>query len=75
MGSNTKYLAKNMPSGKIPSKIHNDYSLLSGFIYCEKHGGRMFAKQRFGKNENSELFDYMCNSKLHSEKPYVNVRI
>ncbi len=61
-------LQENIPSGKIPSKMHNDYSLLSGFIYCEKCGGRMFAKQRSVKNGNSELFDYMCNSKLRGGK-------
>lgn len=61
-------LQENIPTGKTPAKMHNDYALLSGFVYCEKCGCRMFAKQRSGKNANSELFDYMCNSKLRGGK-------
>ncbi len=54
----------NIPTGKKPAKMHNDYSLLSGLIYCDKCGNRMFAKQRSGKSGNPELYDYVCNSKL-----------
>lgn len=54
----------NIPTGKKPAKMHNDYSLLSGLIYCKKCGSRMFAKQRSGKSGNPELYDYVCNSKL-----------
>ncbi len=57
-------LEENKPDGKKPSKMHNDYSLLSGLIFCEKCGSRMFAKIRRSKNANHELFDYMCNSKM-----------
>ncbi|KAF5066509.1 hypothetical protein DSECCO2_263070 [anaerobic digester metagenome] len=57
-------LEENIPTGKNPSKIHNDYSLLSGLIYCDNCGGRMFAKHRSGKKGNSALFDYICHSKL-----------
>lgn len=57
-------LVDNVPTGKKPAKMHNDYSLLSGLIFCEKCGSRMFAKQRSGKGSNPDLFDYMCNSKL-----------
>lgn len=57
-------LEDNIPTGKKPAKMHNDYSLLSGLIYCEKCGSRMFAKQRSGKGANPELFDYVCSSKL-----------
>ncbi len=39
----------NIPTGKKPAKMHNDYSLLSGLIYCNKCGNRMFAKPRSGK--------------------------
>ena len=40
---------------------YNDYSLLSGQIFCSKCGARMFAKRR----SNSEtLFDYICGNKL-----------
>lgn len=59
-----KILEDNVPTGKKPAKMHNDYSLLSGLIVCKKCGSRMFAKQRSGKGANPELFDYMCNSKL-----------
>lgn len=54
----------NIPTGKKPAKMHNDYSLLSGLIYCEKCGNRMFAKARFGKGATPGLFDYVCSSKL-----------
>ncbi len=51
----------NIPTGKKPAKMHNDYSLLSGLIYCDKCGNRLFAKQRSG---NPGLYDYVCSSKL-----------
>lgn len=50
----------NIPTGKKPAKMHNDYSLLSGLIYCNKCGNRMFAKPRTGK----DMYDYICSSKL-----------
>ncbi len=54
----------NIPTGKKPAKMHNDYSLLSGLIYCDKCNNRMFAKQRSGKCGNPDLYDYVCSSKL-----------
>lgn len=57
-------LEDNIPTGKKPAKMHNDYSLLSGLIYCEKCGSRMFAKPRRSKGANHDLYDYICNSKL-----------
>ena len=51
----------NKPDGVHPARTVNDYSLLSGLIFCDKCGQRMFSKIR---NYNSELFDYQCNSKL-----------
>jgi len=54
----------NIPTGDKPAKMHNDYSLLSGLIYCEKCGNRMFAKHRTGKNKKSNLYDYICNGKI-----------
>ncbi|PWL43416.1 MAG: recombinase family protein [Clostridiales bacterium] len=57
-------IENNIPTGKKPAKMHNDYSLLSGLIYCAKCGSRMFAKQRSGKGANPDLYDYVCNSKL-----------
>lgn len=54
----------NIPTGKKPTKMHNDYSLLSGLIYCDKCQSRMFAKQRSGKSGSSDLYDYICSSKL-----------
>lgn len=56
-------LEDNKPDGKRPAKMHNDYSLLSGLIFCSKCGNRMFAKARHKKG-SSGLFDYMCNNKL-----------
>lgn len=57
-------IADNIPTGKKPAKMHNDYALLSGLIYCSKCGNRMFAKQRSGKSANPDLYDYVCSSKL-----------
>lgn len=57
-------IESNIPTGKKPSKMHNDYSLLSGLIYCNKCGSRMFAKNRTGRGANKETFDYICNNKL-----------
>lgn len=53
-------LESNKPS---PNRVkaHNDYSLLSGMIYCTKCGSKMFAKFR---SNNADLFDYICNSKI-----------
>ena len=49
------------PAGAKHLNMHNDYSLLSGQIYCQKCGYRMFAKTR---HQNPQLFDYICQSKL-----------
>ncbi|HIW74687.1 MAG TPA: recombinase family protein [Firmicutes bacterium] len=57
-------LEENIPTGKKPAKMHNDYSLLSGLIYCEKCGSRLFAKPRVGKRATPGLFDYICQNKL-----------
>lgn len=67
-----KIIKNNIPTGKKPAKIHNDYSLLSGFIYCEKCGSRMFAKRRTGKNSNPNLYDYICNNKIHAGIKFCN---
>ena len=59
-----KIIEENIPTGKKPAKMHNDYSLLSGLIYCSRCGNRMFAKQRSYKSGNTVLYDYVCRSKL-----------
>ena len=61
-----RILADNIPTGKKPARQCNDYSLLSGMIYCDKCGGRMFSKPRSG-NVNG-LFDYICDRKLRGGK-------
>lgn len=45
------------------STVHNDYSLLSGILYCSICGSRMFAKRRAGSSALQQ-FDYICASKL-----------
>ncbi len=55
-------LADNIPTGKKPARQCNDYSLLSGLIYCDKCGGRMFSKIRSGSPTGQ--FDYVCEKKL-----------
>ncbi len=57
-------LKNNIPTGRKPAVMHNDYSLLSGLIFCDKCQSRMFAKQRSGKRGNRDLYDYICNNKL-----------
>lgn len=57
-------LDNNRPDREF-SNQHNDYSLLSGMIYCSKCGKRMFAKNRTGNGRNtSGLFDYLCQNKM-----------
>lgn len=57
--------AQNMLEANKPTnhqvKMHNDYSLMSGMVFCSKCGNRMFAKIR---RNNTELFDYICSSKM-----------
>ncbi|WFR55412.1 recombinase family protein [Anaerocolumna sp. AGMB13025] len=57
-------LKDNVATGTKPALMHNDYSLLSGLIYCDKCKSRMFAKHRSGKGANNGLYDYICNNKL-----------
>jgi len=56
-------LKDNIPADNKPAKMNNGYSLLSGLIFCEKCGSRIFAKPRRSKKANHELFDYICQSK------------
>lgn len=59
-----RIIEDNIPTGKKPAKMHNDYALLSGLIRCEKCGRRMFAKPRSVKNSERGLYDYICSGKL-----------
>lgn len=59
-----RILADSIPTGKKPAKMHNEYALLSGLIYCGQCGGRMFAKRRSGQGADRPAFDYVCTSKL-----------
>lgn len=61
-------IADNVPTGKKPAKMHNDYALLSGLICCGQCGERMFAKQRSGKSAKPGQYDYVCSSKLRGGK-------
>lgn len=56
-------LRDNIPTGQKPARHHNSYALLSGRIYCNVCGARMFAKHRTGKHNSS--YDYVCQNKLH----------
>lgn len=67
-------IEENTPCGKKPAKMHNDYSLLSGLIFCSACGGRMFAKQRSYKSHDGILFDYICQSKLRGGLGLCNCR-
>lgn len=65
-------LSRNIPSGKTPSKLHNDYALLSGLIICPVCSGRMFSKKRTGKTADRENFDYICENKLKYSTSFCN---
>jgi len=56
-------LAENRPDNLEAPKSYNDYSLLSGQVFCQKCGARMFAKRR---TNNRELYDYICGNKLRA---------
>lgn len=57
-------MLKNKPSSTSKhSNTHNDYSLLSGMIFCKKCGARMFAKVRHNTSRNL-AYDYICSNKL-----------
>lgn len=53
------------------STVYNDYSLLSGILYCKKCGSIMIAKRRFTKGKEL-LFDYICSKKLKETKNACN---
>lgn len=59
-------LESNKPSSP-KTNMHNDYSLLSGMIFCSKCGKRMFARLRKTKGTD-DLYDYICDSKLQAGK-------
>ena len=48
-------------AGNHENRLHNDYALLSGLIYCTKCKEKLFSKPR---SNNPALFDYMCASKI-----------
>lgn len=55
---------RSRPTGKAPAKMHNDYSLLSGRIFCESCGERMFAKLHSGAGSDHKNYSYICSKKL-----------
>lgn len=64
-----KILTANKATNPKSTLLRNDYALLSGLVFCEKCGHRMFAKTRGGaKNFDHPLFYYICQSKLRGGK-------
>lgn len=51
-------------------KPHNDYSLLSGMLFCGQCGAAMYPKRR----TSSDSYDYMCSEKLRKGKTQCNCR-
>lgn len=45
-------------------KPHNDYSLLSGMLFCGACGAAMYAKPRKAACGGTVSFDYICRTKL-----------
>lgn len=59
-----KFIDLGRPTGRSPAKMHNDYALLSGMIFCGKCGERMFAKIHSGARAAHGNFSYICSKKL-----------
>lgn len=55
-------IAMNKPDSNVKNQ-KNEYSLLSGMIYCSSCGSKMFTKHRSGKDRKSYQFDYVCQTK------------
>lgn len=56
-----KKLAENKTSHIGHGKLHNNYALLSGLLYCSRCGQKLFAKPR---SNRAPAFDYICSRKL-----------
>ena len=54
---------RNKPNHENSTNEHNDYSLLSGMIFCKKCGSRMFAKSHADRKNNGKYY-YICNNKI-----------
>ncbi len=55
-----KILEENRQTSEQPRRTRNGCTVLSGMIYCNICGQRMFAKHRSGRDG----YDYICKSKL-----------
>ncbi|MFI3313411.1 MAG: recombinase family protein [Eubacteriales bacterium] len=53
-------LNENRPNNEKPSKVHNNFAVLTGVIRCGWCGAPMYAKKR----ANGNGFDYVCRKKL-----------
>lgn len=62
-----KILENNKPEIENFGRALNEYSLLSGRIFCKKCGARMFAKVR-KRTDTQIIYDYICNSKGRGNK-------
>lgn len=60
-------LENNKAEADSPGRSLNEYSLLSGRIFCKKCGARMFAKVR-KRTDKQIIYDYICNSKGRGNK-------
>ncbi len=58
-----QYLMDTNGFSRSEMKLHNDYSLLSGLIFCKNCGGRMYAKAHSKMKENG-IFYYICQNKM-----------
>ena len=55
---------KNLKSPRKPPQSYNDYSLLSGRIFCAGCKAQMLPKRR---SNSQTLFDYICSNKLKAQ--------
>ena len=58
-----QYLMDTNGFSRSEMKLHNDYSLLSGLIFCKNCCGRMYAKAHSKMKENG-IFYYICQNKM-----------
>lgn len=66
-GKDWVQVQKILEKNKTISPTHNNYSLLSGMITCEKCGERMFAKIH-SRDPSGKVFYYICRNKMRFNK-------
>lgn len=72
-GSDWVYIQQRIEENKTSNDTsvpRNNYSLLSGLIYCKQCGSKMFAKMK----TNSDRFYYICSRKVRGTHKLCNLK-